>query len=72
MAPLIRAVLSKLIGEDDAKDIEIVSNEVDVRPDGTWEIKYRHPTRSVSVSVSSLGVPEQHAINMSIFFTNRM
>ncbi|KAI0676188.1 HAD-like domain-containing protein [Trametes maxima] len=44
MAPLIRAVLSSLIGEDDARAIEIVSNEVDVRPDGSWEIKYRHPT----------------------------
>ncbi|KAL1948673.1 hypothetical protein VTO73DRAFT_10479 [Trametes versicolor] len=44
MAPLIRAVLSNLIGEEDAKEIEIVSNEVDVQPDGKWEIKYRHPT----------------------------
>ncbi|KAI0367417.1 hypothetical protein BV20DRAFT_1045630 [Pilatotrama ljubarskyi] len=44
MAPLIRAVLSNLIGEEDAKEIEIVSNEVEVHPDGTWEIKYRHPT----------------------------
>ncbi|KAI0330766.1 hypothetical protein GY45DRAFT_1277293 [Cubamyces sp. BRFM 1775] len=44
MAPLIRAVLSKLIGEEDAKEIEIVSNEVDIHPDGKWEIKYRHPT----------------------------
>ena len=48
MAPLIRAVLSNLIGEEDAKEIEIVSNEVDVHADGTWEIKYRHPTRSLS------------------------
>lgn len=48
MAPLIRAVLSNLIGEEDAKEIEIVSNEVDVQPDGKWEIKYRHPTRYVA------------------------
>ena len=48
MAPLIRAVLSKLIGEEEAKEIEIVSNEVDIHPDGKWEIKYRHPTRCVS------------------------
>ncbi|OBZ65635.1 Pdp3-interacting factor 1 [Grifola frondosa] len=41
MAPLIRAVLSNLIGEADAKDIEIVSNDVDIFPDGKWEIKYR-------------------------------
>ena len=47
MAPIIRAVLSALIGEEDAKDIEIVSNDVDIHEDGTWEIKYRHPTRYV-------------------------
>jgi 2-hydroxy-3-keto-5-methylthiopentenyl-1-phosphate phosphatase len=45
MAPLIRAVLSNLIGEDDAKDIEIISNDVDSHSDGTWAIKYRHPSR---------------------------
>ncbi|KAI0823489.1 HAD-like domain-containing protein [Trametes gibbosa] len=44
MAPLIRAVLSNLIGEEDSQTIEIVSNEVEVQPDGKWEIKYRHPT----------------------------
>ena len=47
MAPIIRAVLSALIGEEDAKDIEIVANEADVHEDGTWSIKYRHPTRCV-------------------------
>ena len=47
MAPIIRAVLSNLIGEEDSNTIEIVSNEVDVREDGTWSIKYRHPTRCV-------------------------
>ncbi|OCH94039.1 hypothetical protein OBBRIDRAFT_789745 [Obba rivulosa] len=44
MAPLIRAVLSNLIGDEEAKNIEIVSNDVDIHPDGKWEIKYRHPT----------------------------
>ena len=47
MAPIIRAVLSALIGEEDSKDIEIVSNDVDIHKDGTWSIKYRHPTRYV-------------------------
>ena len=45
MEPLIRAVLTKLVGEEDAKDIDIVSNDVNIKPDGSWEIKYRHPTR---------------------------
>jgi len=43
MEPLIRAVLSKLVGEDDAKLVEIISNDVTIHADGTWEIYYRHP-----------------------------
>jgi 2-hydroxy-3-keto-5-methylthiopentenyl-1-phosphate phosphatase len=46
MAPIIRAVLSNLVGEDDAKNIDIISNDVTIEPDGKWSIKYRHPTRS--------------------------
>lgn len=45
MAPLIRAVLSKLIGDEQAQEIEIIANDVDIRENGTWEIKYRHPSR---------------------------
>ena len=47
MTPTIRAVLSNLLGEQAAEDIEIISNDVDIKEDGTWEIKYRHPTRCV-------------------------
>lgn len=45
MAPIIRATLSKYIGDEEAKEIEIISNDVDVLPDGKWRIKYRHPSR---------------------------
>lgn len=45
MAPLIRAVLSNLIGDEEAQKIEIVSNEVAIHPDGKWDILYRHPSR---------------------------
>ena len=45
MAPVIRAVLSKHIGEEEAKEIEIISNDVEIQPDGKWQIKYRHPSR---------------------------
>jgi 2-hydroxy-3-keto-5-methylthiopentenyl-1-phosphate phosphatase len=45
MSPLIRAVLSNLIGEEDASDIEIIANDVDVLDDNKWTIKYRHPSR---------------------------
>jgi 2-hydroxy-3-keto-5-methylthiopentenyl-1-phosphate phosphatase len=44
MEPLIRAILSNLVG-DDANDIEIISNSVDVHKDGSWSIKFRHPSR---------------------------
>ena len=45
MAPLIRAVLAKRIGEERAREIEIIANDVDIKDDGRWTIKYRHPTR---------------------------
>jgi len=48
MAPLIRAVLSNLVGEEDANEIEIIANDVIVHPDGKWEIQFRHPSRLVS------------------------
>ena len=43
MEPIIRAVLSNLLGEHE-QEIAIISNDADVKPDGTWQIKYRHPT----------------------------
>jgi hypothetical protein len=49
MAPLIRAVLSKLIGDEEASKIEIIANDVQIEENGHWEIKYRHPERSVRI-----------------------
>lgn len=44
MAPLIRAVLSKLIGDEEAQNIEIIAN--DAQGEGAdWQIKYRHEER---------------------------
>ena len=48
MAPLIRAVLSSLIGQEAAEEIEIIANDVVVHPSGKWDIQYRHPSRYVS------------------------
>ena len=45
MAPLIRVVLSNLVGDEAANEIEIIANDVTVFPDGKWEIKFRHPSR---------------------------
>ena len=52
MTPIIRVLLSNLIG-DDAKDIDIISNDVILHDDGKWEIQYRHPSRCATVPNSS-------------------
>ncbi|KAI6000382.1 HAD-like domain-containing protein [Pisolithus orientalis] len=44
MEPIIRSVLSALVTPEEAAEIDIISNDVDVHLDGTWSIKYRHPT----------------------------
>lgn len=47
MAPIIRAVLTKLMSEEEAAEIPIIANDVrftDPEQKGdTWEIIYRHP-----------------------------
>lgn len=43
--PIIRGILAELIGESEARDIDIVANDVDLG-DGSahdWKITYRHP-----------------------------
>jgi 2-hydroxy-3-keto-5-methylthiopentenyl-1-phosphate phosphatase len=45
MTPIIRAVLSELVGEEDAALIEIISNDVTFEENGRWSIQYRHPSR---------------------------
>ncbi|GAA5875568.1 hypothetical protein JCM1840_003263 [Sporobolomyces johnsonii] len=43
MIPIIRAILTNLIGEEDAARIQIVANDVQHLDDGKWTIKYLHP-----------------------------
>lgn len=54
MAPLIRAVLSNLLGQTAADEIEIIANDAIEHSDGKWEIKYRHPSRSGSQDLTPL------------------
>ncbi|TFY68513.1 hypothetical protein EVJ58_g979 [Rhodofomes roseus] len=69
MAPLIRAVLSNLIGEEDSSKIEIVSNEVIIHPDGKWEIQYRHPSSGYGHDKSQAILPYRRLPNPpTIFF----
>lgn len=69
MTPLIRAVLSNLIGETDADKIEIVSNEVIIHPDGKWKIQYRHPSSGFGHDKSQAILPYRRLPNPpTIFF----
>ncbi|KAH9933028.1 HAD-like domain-containing protein [Fomitopsis serialis] len=69
MAPLIRAVLSNLVGEEDASKIDIVSNEIIIHPDGKWEIQYRHPSSGFGHDKSQAILPYRRLPNPpTIFF----
>lgn len=35
--------MENLVGVEDAAQIEIVANEVEFLPNGSWTIKFRHP-----------------------------
>jgi 2-hydroxy-3-keto-5-methylthiopentenyl-1-phosphate phosphatase len=49
MEPIIRAVLTNLISEEEASEIDIIANDVEFtdpeKVGKTWEIVYRHPER---------------------------
>ena len=40
MEPLIRALLRTLVGEKEANQIQIVSNQVNIKPSGEWNIVF--------------------------------
>ncbi|EJC99157.1 uncharacterized protein FOMMEDRAFT_128226 [Fomitiporia mediterranea MF3/22] len=68
MEPIIRAVLSKLIGEEDAATIDIVSNDVRHLPNGKWEIQYRHPTSGYGHDKSQAILPYGKLANPPTLF----
>ena len=68
MAPLIRSVLSKLIGDEEAQKIEIVANDADVQEDGKWEIKYRHPSSGYGHDKSQAILPYRALANPPVIF----
>ncbi|KAH8110026.1 HAD-like domain-containing protein [Phellopilus nigrolimitatus] len=68
MTPLIRAVLSNLIGEEDAATIDIVSNDVKLLPDGKWEIQYRHPSSGFGHDKSQAILPYKKLPNPPTLF----
>ena len=57
MAPIIRAVLSNLVSEKDANEIDIIANDAIVHSDGRWEIQFRHPSRHAPLI---FGITDRH------------
>ncbi|KAF8958164.1 HAD-like domain-containing protein [Flammula alnicola] len=63
MAPLIRAVLSNLVGQEAADEIEVIGNDATVFPDGKWEIKFRHPSSGFGHDKSQAILPYRRLPN---------
>ncbi|KAG5641021.1 hypothetical protein DXG03_006374 [Asterophora parasitica] len=68
MAPLIRAVLSNLVGEESANEIDIIANDAIVHSDGKWEIKYRHPSSGFGHDKSQSILPYRDLANPPTLF----
>jgi len=68
MAPIIRAVLSNLVGDEAAQEIDIISNDVDVQPNGKWSIKYRHPSSGFGHDKSRAILPYRDLEDPPILF----
>lgn len=54
MEPLIRALLTSLVGAAASSAIPIVANDVKHKPDGTWEIVYRDSRYAYTCLVMSM------------------
>ncbi|RSH81630.1 uncharacterized protein EHS24_007808 [Apiotrichum porosum] len=72
MAPIIRAVLEKLVGEAEAAKIEIIANDVkytDAEGTGkTWEIVWRHPESGFGHDKSQSIIPYRSLENKPTLF----
>lgn len=68
MAPLIRAVLANLIGQEAAEEIEIIANDVVIHPSGKWNIQYRHPSSGFGHDKSQAILPYRGLPNPPTLF----
>ncbi|BGP55334.1 hypothetical protein JCM8202_002166 [Rhodotorula sphaerocarpa] len=59
MKPIIEAIFANLVGKEDAAKIDIISNDVDIKADGSWEIKFRHPESGFGHDKSRATAPYQ-------------
>ncbi|THH17086.1 hypothetical protein EW146_g3658 [Bondarzewia mesenterica] len=68
MKPLIQAILANLVGEEDAAEIEIISNEAIIKEDGSWHIHYRHPSSGFGHDKSQAIIPYRELENPPTLF----
>ncbi|KAJ7740450.1 HAD-like domain-containing protein [Mycena maculata] len=68
MAPIIRAVLSNLVGDEVANTIDIIANEVEVEPSGKWNIKFRHPSSGFGHDKSRAILPYRDLASPPLLF----
>jgi len=69
MEPLLRAILEHLLGTEDAKDIDIISNSAQINEDGSFHIIYRHPESGFGHDKSQAIIPYRALPNRpTIFF----
>ena len=68
MEPTIRAVLANLVGDAAAAEIDVVSNDVDLHADGTWSIKYRHPSSGFGHDKSQAILPYRRLASPPLIF----
>lgn len=68
MAPIIRAVLSNLVPEEDANEIDIIANDAIVQSDGQWEIQFRHPSSPFGHDKSQAILPYRNLPNPPTLF----
>ncbi|KIM59781.1 hypothetical protein SCLCIDRAFT_1217392 [Scleroderma citrinum Foug A] len=68
MEPIIRTVLSATVTPEEAAEIDIISNGVDIHEDGTWSIKYRHPTSNFGHDKSQAILPYRDLPNPPTLF----
>lgn len=72
MTPIIRSILSNLLGDKDASEIEVISNEVNFTDPGqtgeTWELVYRHPDNHFGHDKSLSIAPYRELTNRPTLF----
>ncbi|KIJ56217.1 hypothetical protein M422DRAFT_23550 [Sphaerobolus stellatus SS14] len=68
MGPFIYAVLENSVGEDNAKQFEIISSDMKVHPNGTWEIQYRHPSSGYGHDKSQAILPYRNLPDPPLLF----